>query len=911
MYGKCLQATVLFPVRDSLVTVVIGPNSTGGQICVAMEDTCTTGPDTCIQYTIAQPSAPGSVTGITQLCQGNSTWYSTAAQAGITGYNWTVTAGLVTSNTDSNAIQVQVGSGTGSVCLSINDGCAWSDTTCLEVTGSSQPSLANAGVDKTVCTGQPANLGASSPTVGSGTWTIVSSPGAGTFSSVTDHNATYTASAPGVHVLRWTVTSAGCPSTSDEMSVTVNITPTAQFSTQNVCEDAPVAFNDQSTGNGATINSWQWDMNGNGVDNHISQNPIHLYSNSGTFTVRQIVNAQGCADTLYKDVFVNPKPTMDIDADNVCLKEEVIFVNNNSVSTGAIVQTEWDYGDGSPVDMAGAGAPNYANTHEFPQPGNYSVTCTATSDSTCVNSDVIQVVVYHLPEAKFTFNNACQYQTTEFFDLSTVTGANVEAWSWSFGDGSDSAFVKSVEHDYDVNGFVPVSLHVESSLGCKDDTVMDVEIFPTPVTQFNYTNKVCLGDVMDMESVSSISYGSIDTWDWIVADSFLYDTKEAQHLFGEIGTYSVKLTTTSDRGCKSSLEKLVPVFDVPIADFTVQNTCMGEEIEFVDLTKFVGSVASYEWNFGDATPNGDKKNPVHVYDTYGTYNVELVVASFQGCEAEKTREIEVYERLSPAFKAVPDSGCSPLTVYFLDSTESVTGRSWERKWVLGNGFEQLDTAEYVYQNYSGKHKHYNVTLQVLTDQGCYSEVSLDSHVYVLPQPRADFASLPDNLEELKTTRPIVQFNNMSAEANRYRWYFGDGETSTLHNPSHEYKEAGEYEVTMVAQNIYGCQDSLSKTAIVSHVNVLYIPSAFTPNGDGKNEIFIIEGLEDIEEMSLEIFDRWGNQVFYGKGLNVTWDGTDGQSKIVQQGVYLYRVQYVDNKGEEFEHLGNVSVLGIQ
>lgn len=906
--------TIISGQGDSLITMVVGPNSVGGQICVAMEDTCTTGPDTCISYSINQPAIPGSISGSSQVCEGYSTWYNIPVAAGVIGYTWYVPSGAsIISNPDSNAVHIQFGTSSGEVCVSVDDDCATSDTTCMYVNVAAQPSLANAGPDKAICTEHQAQLSAVSPSIGTGLWTIVTAPGPGVLSDSSDNNSTYYTEVPGQHVLMWTTSSPGCPSTNDQMVVDVNITPTANFTTQNVCEGAPVGFQDQSTGNGATITSWLWDMDGDGVDNHIVQNPTHNYGNSGIYNVRMIVNAQGCSDTLYKNVFVNPRPDVDIYADDRCFTDAVQFENNSSISMGAIDSVFWNFGDGSAEQASGLPFLNDEPLYNYLSPGTYNVAFLAKSDSGCTTSDQITVDVFHLPVASFESLNSCQYQTTEFLDQSTVTAANVDTWAWSFGDGSDSVFIQDPQHDYQVNGFVPVTLKVWTDQGCYDDTIVNIEVFPTPVTEFNYRNEVCLGDIAELDNQSSIAYGSIDGFDWRVIeemDTFFYSGPTSTHLFNEIGWYEVTLFTTSNQGCMDSLTKEVPVWDVPNAHFTFESECKDVKVNFRD-SSFVrdNMISMFSWNFGDSALSSEQY-PLHAYDTHGVFNVSLRVETPKGCADSVTYPIKIYERVQPQFSIIPDSGCSPLYVQFFDSTKVLTDPQLRYVWDYGNDVMREDTAYYTFVNTSGRTKTYDVTLHIYSDEGCVSSKTIDSAVVVYPQPVANFSEDPD-LTTINTASPLVKFTNLSEQSNWFVWTFGDGGRSNEQNPSYEFKQKGEFEVMLAARNVFGCVDTLRKTAYVSHPNYPFIPSAFTPNGDGKNEVFFVEGLQDVSKFELYIYDRWGNQVYFEEGVGASWDGRNIQNRIVQQGTYVYKVIYSLNTGEDFELVGNVSVIGIE
>ena len=903
--------TIISGVNDSLMVMVVGPNSTGGQICVSLTDTCTASPDICISYSINQPVAPPAITGVTSICQNDSAWYSVTASPSILSYNWILPPGAsFLSTQDSNEIHVQIGAVAGDICLQVTDSCATSDSVCLSVTINSNPTLANAGPDRTVCSGNVANLAATAAANGIGTWSVVSAPGPGTFTDSTDHQAGYSTLIPGQHILRWTVESAGCPSTSDIMTVDVIATPSANFTTANVCEGTPVSFQDLSSSNGTSITSWLWDVTGNGVDNYANQNPTHNYTAPGIYNVRLIVSAQGCADTLYQNLAVNPMPVLSVVADDECFQEIVEIDNNSTISLGAIDSVSWDFGDGTPIVTTFGASVDLEPTHFYGLPGQYTITHTAYSDAGCVANTVIPVEVFHLPVADFSAVNACQYQTTEFEDLSTVIGADIDQWAWSFGDGIDSAFVQDPSHDYDINGFVDVTLLVTTDQGCIDEKTINLEVFPTPENEFNYSNSVCLGDTHFLEDQSTIAYGVIDQFFWTIEDSIEYTGANVWHLFDEVGLYTVELTTESENGCRATIEKEIPVYAIPEADFVFSNECEDDLVSFYDSTRFNNaSIFSYTWDFGDSTEILTVQNPQHTFETFGIYNVTLRVESYKGCVGSVTYPVKVYERVIPNFYPVPDSGCSPLSVVFIDSTESFTDRHLTYKWHYGDGSSRFDTAEYIYTNSSGRLRVYDVTLEILTDEGCLGTTTLDSSITVIPQPIAAFSSDPD-LENLKTTNPLVQFKNESIQANWLTWHFGDGEISRDQNPAHEYAFEGTYEVMLIARNVYNCSDTLKKTAVVNHANIPFIASAFTPNGDGINDFFTIDGLQDVSEVTLEIYDRWGHIVFKGEGLDVQWDGTNNQSRIVQQGVYNYRLLYKDSYGERFEISGNLSVVGV-
>ncbi len=904
--------SILSGQGDSLITVAIGPNSTGGQICVAMEDTCTTGPDTCFTYMIDMPATPVSISGPTTLCQNNSANYTTIPVSGASSYNWTVDNGAtITSGQGGTNVNISFPNvGTTNVCVSAVDACAEGDSICFTVDVSPGPSPAVGGPDRIVCQGLQVGLLATNPTTGTGHWQIANAPlgNGGTFSDTLDNLSTYTTLQQGVHTLEWVVSTPGCPPNVDEVEVEVLVEPTADFSFEPGCEGAPIDFQDESDGNGTTIGSYYWDMNSDGIFDHYGTSFQHNFVGSGTFMVQLITTNLGCADTIVKPVQVWPKPYVGFDMDDDCQGAAIAFNNTTSLAGGTLDSLTWNFGDGTGPQITTAPNLNMYPNYLYDDPGDYNVSLRAVSDQGCVGTYSDSVRIFDNPEASFSVDNACQFQTTSFNDLSTVNDANIAVWAWDLDATTSNQ--QNPTYDYNVGGMVPVTLWVESSQGCQDDTTMQIEVFPSPTADFNFTNRVCEGEVTTLEQVATIAYGGFDSFDWLVIDdSVTASGPQFQYAFDSYGTAKVRLTVTSDEGCVDDITKDVPVYETPIADFKFNNACEDVAINFRDSSDFSGAIDRFTWKFDDGTSWVSEQYPTHTFDTFGTYDVTLIVESHKGCLDSITYPIDIYERVNPRFVAVEDSGCSPFMAELVDNTLNQTGTELTYTWTFMDGVSRVDTSYFTYVNESGKAKSYDVRLDILSDRGCFSTYTIEDYLTVLPQPLAYFETDQD-LNTILTTNPVVQFMNKSQQENRVRWYFGDGTTSTLQNPSHQYDYEGQYEITLEAKNYLNCVDSFQMTANVVHENRPFIPSGFTPNGDGLNDFFYVEGLQEVTNVTMDVFDRWGNQIFHAVGKDARWDGKDMQSRIVQQGVYAYRVVYEDANGKEYEYQGNVTVLGV-
>ena len=154
--------------------------------------------------------------------------------------------------------------------------------------------------------------------------------------------------------------------------------------------------------------------------------------------------------------------------------------------------------------------------------------------------------------------------------------------------------------------------------------------------------------------------------------------------------------------------------------------------------------------------------------------------------------------------------------------------------------------------------------------------------------------------------PTVNFVNQSAHDLANAWEFGDGTFSNAYSPEHTYPEIGSYEVLLVVIDQNGCKDSsYSRIEVKPAVN-LFVPNAFSPNGDGINDDFQAYSM-NLVKINTRIFDRWGVIVAEWNDLHGSWDGT-AKAKPAPSDVYIYRIDYTDINGKEDVLFGHVSLV---
>jgi gliding motility-associated-like protein len=109
-------------------------------------------------------------------------------------------------------------------------------------------------------------------------------------------------------------------------------------------------------------------------------------------------------------------------------------------------------------------------------------------------------------------------------------------------------------------------------------------------------------------------------------------------------------------------------------------------------------------------------------------------------------------------------------------------------------------------------------------------------------------------------------------------------------------------------NSGGCKDSTIRCIDVDPQFVIFIPNAFTPNGDGDNDVFYAKG-EYINDFEMRIFDRWGNMIYYADNITKPWNGKKNNvGEVQQQDVYVYQITIKDNKEKRHKYVGTVTLV---
>ncbi|MES2398178.1 MAG: PKD domain-containing protein, partial [Bacteroidota bacterium] len=438
-----------------------------------------------------------------------------------------------------------------------------------------------------------------------------------------------------------------------------------------------------------------------------------------------------------------------------------------------------------------------------------------------------------------------------------------------------------------------------------------VIINPLPQADFGFTD-VCLNQILNFNESSTVSSGTTTVWLWDFGDnSPLGTTQNPGYLYANSGTYNVSLITTTNNGCNDTIAKNIVVHPLPDPMFYSASVCDGSSAYFNDQSTIptTDTLQSWKWNFGDNSPVSTDQFASHLYAGPGSTLVQLVVVSNFGCVDSITKTAVVNPNPVVNFTANDTVGCELLCVYFMDASSVLTGENAGWTWNVGDGSQPGANSNYehCFANDSVfAPATFDITLTVTSDSGCVSTLSKNNYITVYPNPEANFSAMPDTVAIID---PIISILDASTGADFWNWDFGDLETATLYNPSpHTYSNTGDYIITLVTSNQYGCVDTTSRTIYVEPDFVFYIPNAFTPNGDEINDTFFGKGI-GIIEFEMMIFDRWGNLIFFSDDINKPWDGkANNGTELAQMDVYVYSIRLLDIRLKKHKYRGNVTLV---
>jgi gliding motility-associated-like protein len=402
-------------------------------------------------------------------------------------------------------------------------------------------------------------------------------------------------------------------------------------------------------------------------------------------------------------------------------------------------------------------------------------------------------------------------------------------------------------------------------------------------------------------STSSVNY----TWDF-GDGSPTTNAVSPSHTYTTAGTFTVKLYASNPNGCTFSLDSFLMVITVKNdsihADFNVVkvDSCGPYTANFNNISTNTSATSSptYIWNFGDGSPTFTGATPpLHNYPAGSAYTVTLTMTDTNACNSPSviTKIVNFNANFVVAAFDMPDSVCMPATINFIDQSVNASTYNWN----FGDG--NTSTASNPTNTFVAPGT-YTVTLYTLNPNTCNKIDSIKHTIVVFASPVAAFTWAPNPPQP---NTPNI-FTNNTTGATSYLWNFGDGTTSTNKDEIHIYNKDGYYDVCLTATNDAGCIDTACQRVRGMVVPLVDVPSGFSPNGDGVNDIVYVKGY-GIESMVFRIFNRWGEKVFESTQQSLGWDGRyKGVMQEMEAYGYTLTVHFFDGTSD-FKS-GNITLL---
>ena len=703
-------------------------------------------------------------------------------------------------------------------------------------------------IPDSVCQNQEYNfINTTAPPPAGSSWDF----GDGTTSAEISPVKKYTSA--GTYIIKLVNHFSGC---TDSISrpIFVKEAPLPDFTAGNT-QSCKTPFTVQFTNLTPGINTYVWDF-GDGARS-VDINPVHTYRDTGSYTVTLIVASNnGCSDTMVKPQYIQigkPAITMNNLPQMGCVPLTIAPSSTITVSE-PITNYLWDFGDGTTSNVKNP-------THTYSAAGTYTVTLIITTASGCTDTLTMPeaVRVGDKPRASFTVNpnDVCAFQAVQFTDKST---GNVDQWLWQFGDGGTSTS-QNPSYQYQDTGYFSVTLIVWSNT-CPDTIRLNniVHIKP-PIAAFT-VNRGC-GNKFRIDFLN-VSIGAT-AWSWDFGDGTTSTQQNPSHVYASIGNYEVTLTVTNGT-CNNQTTQAVQIISESAGFVPDKSTvCKGGTVNFTAVNINATSIAGWQWDFGDNHISTAPSTASHKYDSPGTYTVSLIITDVFGCSDTSKLDITVFgptAQFFPSLSAVCFYNNGPIL--FTDSSVTDGIHSLVR-WIWNYGDGKIDSAASApYNHLYTAAGSYDVSLTVVDNFGCRDSIVKPASV-VISDPVADFYS-PDTATCID--KPVRFINSSSGNDLQYLWSFGDSLHSVDKDPVHPYKETGNYIVSLVAIDQYGCKDSVSKNTYIS----ISVPKAL---------FFVSDSFTTCPPLLVKFTDSSSDY------QAVKWDFGDGNSSTLENPSHYY------------------------
>lgn len=721
----------------------------------------------------------------------------------------------------------------------------------------------------------------------------------------------------------------GCTDTTTRIFRISKAIPSFSFSANPLCLSDTLVINNGTQANQVNpdvITNYTWTLGDNPptviTSTNSTFNPKHKYAfsfpPSQTFSIMCIAkNNVGCIDTVVKPLVVNnPFPNFTSSSPYACIpKGGVSTINFGAVSGFASYSLSFGQ---TPVQWQNTN--NFINvSNNYAVPGTYNSTLIVTDAQGCKATQSLQIIAYGQPTAGIDFTDNsngvyCNIATPTLVSTTSINVTPVNYYVWTIGaNQSPNTSQFSINPIFSNFGVTTVSLTVSFTGACASTTSVPVYVFPEPKASIVLDkNKFCLGETIQV-SIKDTANNGVSKWVWFFGDAVPQPTYAAgtiqANLTKTLSYNYVNFPTSGINGkttiylltyatlpqCKTTSSVDIEVIRVQ-ADFIQANNvyahCLGLPDNFIDKTPNLTNLNyRYEWDFG-LPPKLTGPNASYVFPTAGIFTVNLkVIETGNDCVGNSIKSMTIFP-LPKVSIQMPDSACPSVPFSVVGS--GTPGLNGTLKGLIATNSRQ-DSVKFNLQN------NYNIldsalvsstfSITAIDQNGCVSKPAIDS-IYIQQKPNVI------NWDTTVIIGELIPINAFIDKNYTYTWspLFTNLTCTNCYNPISSTTLSINYTV-VVEDTPLNCFLTQHKFNIkVDPKTSIDVPSAFTPNGDGINDLIYVGGWGIRKLLYFKIYNRWGQLIFQTNDLKTGWNGQfEGVPQNMETYVYEVAVEtYLDN-----------------
>jgi gliding motility-associated-like protein len=638
---------------------------------------------------------------------------------------------------------------------------------------------------------------------------------------------------------------------------------------------------------------------GNGITSIQNQYKNMRYSDTGSYIAKLITTTDiGCIDSVSKKIQVVGNTVADFRLKDSlqCFTHHGFEVIDNS--KGVELNYWWDFGNGKTFVGTKPGLIEYDSF------GAYSIKLQTTSNnSSCPSDSVIRfATILKNPKADFNVitDSVCFKNNAIVVINTSIVYNGKNKYYWQYEDISDSVENPGA-FNFKSTGKHNIQLIVKDNKNCLDTTSKVVTVFPNSNLQLHINDSVqCFG--INQFIISTQSSEMINTYNWYL-DGSLADNKP-ELIISNIptaGRKRINLISINEYNCIDSITDWIRVLPAFKADFKINKDTQCLAVNSFDFTdnsiKPIDAVVKQYYSDNSGNIGNGKEIKGHNKSNPGSYEVSYYLETENACKDSAFKSIVVIAAPTASFDS--DSVCLGQSVQLHGYQNTGTPIvSWQ--WQMGDG-QSTSGNSVVYQ-----YKNAGVfipELRVTDTFGCFSIKKGVNQVYPLPNANFNYTITGSSHQYTHVHLLPYQFDYP-----KYNWFSPTDLLSSEESPLVNLPRFFNDSIRLVVQSAFGCESQKSIYLYVyPPLDNLFIPNAFTPDGNGQNDHFKPGNIEGATDYTLTIINRWGEILFVSHRPDEGWDGSY-KGKNVQDGIYLFIVHFLYADGQLYNQKGTVHII---